>query len=123
MMAKALEGGRHRAGPRHRRQGPAISTRPRPRTRSIGASTASSQSAATRCPSKVRFTTWTLRYNRSFWVQVDGLEQHWERARVDADLFGRDGLGPEVITEECLRVDADDPRRALPARCSTPRPR
>ena len=50
-------------------------------------------------PVKVRFTTWTLRYNRSFWVQVDGLEQHWEQARVDADLFGRDGLGPEVITK------------------------
>jgi hypothetical protein len=50
-------------------------------------------------PVKVRFTTWTLRYNRSFWVQVDGLERHWEQARVDADLFGRDGLGPEVITK------------------------
>jgi Prolyl oligopeptidase family len=49
-------------------------------------------------PVKVRFTTWTLRYNRSFWVQVDGLEKHWEQARVEADLFGRDGLGPEVIT-------------------------
>jgi Prolyl oligopeptidase family len=50
-------------------------------------------------PVKVRFTTWTLRYNRSFWVQVDGLEKHWERSRVDADLFGRDGLGPEIITK------------------------
>src|SRR5262249_3748223 len=30
-------------------------------------------------PAEVHFTTWTLRYNRSFWVQVDGLEQHWER--------------------------------------------
>jgi hypothetical protein len=50
-------------------------------------------------PVKVRFTTWTLRYNRSFWVQVDGLEQHWEQARVDADLFGKDGLGPEIITK------------------------
>jgi hypothetical protein len=37
-------------------------------------------------PKHVRFTTWTLRYHRSFWVTVDGLEQHWERARVDADI-------------------------------------
>ncbi len=37
-------------------------------------------------PTKVRFTTWTLRYNRMRWVVVDGLEQHWERARVDAEL-------------------------------------
>jgi hypothetical protein len=37
-------------------------------------------------PQHVRFTTWTLRYNRMLWVTVDGLEQHWERASVDADL-------------------------------------
>ena len=37
-------------------------------------------------PSRVRFTTWTLRYNNAVWVTVDGLEQHWERARVDATL-------------------------------------
>jgi pimeloyl-ACP methyl ester carboxylesterase len=39
-------------------------------------------------PRHVRFTTWTLRYNRSFWVQVDGLDRHWERARVDAEIVG-----------------------------------
>jgi len=38
-------------------------------------------------PPHVRFTTWTLRYNQMLWVTVDGLEQHWERARVDAELF------------------------------------
>ena len=37
-------------------------------------------------PDQVRFTTWTLRYNQMAWVTVDGLEQHWERARVDAVL-------------------------------------
>lgn len=37
-------------------------------------------------PAKVRFTTFTLRYNRMAWVVVDALEQHWERARVDAEL-------------------------------------
>jgi hypothetical protein len=37
-------------------------------------------------PSRVRFTTWTLRYNQMLWVTVDGLQQHWERARVDAEL-------------------------------------
>jgi hypothetical protein len=38
-------------------------------------------------PRSVRFTTWTLRYNQMNWVVVDGLEQHWERARVDAELL------------------------------------
>src|SRR5438046_1149353 len=40
-------------------------------------------------PDKVKFTTWTLRYNQMLWVTVDSLEQHWERARVDADLDAR----------------------------------
>jgi hypothetical protein len=35
-------------------------------------------------PPVVRFTTWTLRDNRCFWVTVDGLEQHWARAAVYA---------------------------------------
>jgi hypothetical protein len=37
-------------------------------------------------PKRVRFTTWTLRYNQMLWVTVDGLGRHWERARVDADI-------------------------------------
>ena len=37
-------------------------------------------------PDKVKFTTWTLRYNQMLWVTVDGLEQHWEQARVDAAI-------------------------------------
>jgi dienelactone hydrolase len=37
-------------------------------------------------PLKVRFTTWTLRYNQMEWITVDGLDRHWERARVDANL-------------------------------------
>ena len=35
-------------------------------------------------PDRVRFVTHTLRYNRSFWVTVDGLEQQFNRAEVDA---------------------------------------
>ena len=39
-------------------------------------------------PRQIRFTTWTLQYNRMRWVVVDGLEKHWERARVDAAVDG-----------------------------------
>ncbi|TMQ33000.1 MAG: hypothetical protein E6K70_15520, partial [Planctomycetota bacterium] len=39
-------------------------------------------------PRRVRFTTWTLRYNEMLWLRVDGLTQHWERARVDAEITG-----------------------------------
>lgn len=37
-------------------------------------------------PKVVKFTTWTLRYNRMKWLTVDGLEKHWERARVEAQV-------------------------------------
>ncbi|MBD3674617.1 MAG: prolyl oligopeptidase family serine peptidase [Planctomycetaceae bacterium] len=39
-----------------------------------------------RYPRNIHFTTFTLKYNRMNWVQVDGLGEHWERARVDAQL-------------------------------------
>jgi dienelactone hydrolase len=37
-------------------------------------------------PKELHFETWTLRYNRMLWLTVDGLEHHWERARVDAKV-------------------------------------
>ncbi len=37
-------------------------------------------------PREVRFTTWTLKFNRMRWVVVDGLEKHWDRARVTASV-------------------------------------
>lgn len=40
----------------------------------------------TQVPQQVKFTTFTLRYNECFWITVDALEQHWERARVDAEF-------------------------------------
>jgi pimeloyl-ACP methyl ester carboxylesterase len=37
-------------------------------------------------PRQVRFTTWTLRYHECRWVRIDGLERHWERATVAAEI-------------------------------------
>ena len=53
-------------------------------------------------PLKVRFTTWTLRYNRMEWITVDALEHHWQRARVDAEIDKPDG----VIRVFTTNVDA-----------------
>src|SRR5262245_28911623 len=39
-------------------------------------------------PRKVRFTTWTLAYNRMKWVVIDALGRHWERARLNAEIEG-----------------------------------
>lgn len=38
-----------------------------------------------RIPRKVKMATFTLKYNRMHWVTIDGLEQHWQPTRVDAE--------------------------------------
>ncbi|MAS96557.1 MAG: hypothetical protein CMO55_25490 [Verrucomicrobiales bacterium] len=43
-------------------------------------------------PEKVRFQTYTLRYNRMKWVQVDGLAEHWEPGRIRATLSPKEGV-------------------------------
>ena len=35
-------------------------------------------------PAHLKFVTWTLKYNRMRWLQVDALEHHWQQAQVDA---------------------------------------
>ena len=40
-------------------------------------------------PRRVKFTTWTLRYNQMLWVTV---EQHWDRARVEAEINAPENL-------------------------------
>jgi hypothetical protein len=52
-------------------------------------------------PPKVRFTTWTLRYNECRWVRVDALKQHWERARVEAEI-----LTPGTVQVKAVNVQA-----------------
>jgi hypothetical protein len=36
----------------------------------------------------IKLTTWTLRYNRAGWIQIDSLHRHWEKATVTADNTG-----------------------------------
>lgn len=45
-----------------------------------------SVSGRERLPRTVHLTTYTLKYNQQAWVTVDGLQEHWERATVDARL-------------------------------------
>jgi pimeloyl-ACP methyl ester carboxylesterase len=39
-----------------------------------------------RVPARVHLATFTLRYNRSYWVRVDGLAEHWKKATLDAEM-------------------------------------
>jgi len=43
-------------------------------------------------PKQVKFTTWTLKYNRSHWVILNALQEHYRRATVKADA------GDETVT-------------------------
>ncbi|EMI22491.1 putative secreted protein [Rhodopirellula maiorica SM1] len=54
-----------------------------------------------RVPTTIDFTTYTLRYNRSFWLTVDELAEHWKRATVNATLSG---------SENTIRVTVDGVR-------------
>jgi hypothetical protein len=62
-----------------------------------------------RVPTRVRFTTPTLRYNQSYWVVIDGLEEHWKPARVDATITGRNiVVKTENVTGLTLRFGPGD---------------
>lgn len=54
-----------------------------------------------RTPREVHFATWFLRYHRMHWVQLDALEQQWQRTRVHAEI-----TGPAEVTVKTQNVVA-----------------
>jgi dienelactone hydrolase len=52
-------------------------------------------------PDRVKFTTWTLRYNSMLWVTVDGLEEHWRQACVNARI-----VDDHTVTADTANVTA-----------------
>ncbi len=56
-------------------------------------------------PRKVRFTTWTLAYNRMKWVTIDALGQHWERARLNAEIEGESGVKVETANVTAFTLE------------------
>ncbi len=59
-------------------------------------------------PDHIRFVTYTTRFNHCYWVTVDGLEHHYERADVDARL---DGDLLTVRTSNVARLNLSCPRK------------
>jgi len=47
-------------------------------------------------PRKIKFTTWTLAYNQMKWATIDALGQHWERARLNAEIVGDNAVNVET---------------------------
>jgi dienelactone hydrolase len=56
-------------------------------------------------PRRVKFVTYTLRYNRMKWVVVDGLEKHWEKAQVEASVHNKEALQVTTANVSALTID------------------
>jgi pimeloyl-ACP methyl ester carboxylesterase len=54
-------------------------------------------------PDHIRFLTYTTRYNRSYWVSLDGLEKHYERAEVNARRL-EGGVNYDITTKNLTRL-------------------
>jgi hypothetical protein len=65
-------------------------------------------------PTSLVLTTWTLRYNRCFWVTLDGLEQHWDRATVRATRSGRGRIVVNTRNVSALTLDLAPGSDAVP---------
>jgi pimeloyl-ACP methyl ester carboxylesterase len=63
-------------------------------------------------PYEVHFTTWFLRYNRMYWITVDELQQHWERARIHAKLTSQTSV--EIRTQNINAFTIDHPSGQCP---------
>jgi pimeloyl-ACP methyl ester carboxylesterase len=57
-------------------------------------------------PARIRFVTYTTRFNRCFWVTVEELEKHYERAEVDAR---REGSRSTITTRNVAGIRIDGP--------------
>jgi pimeloyl-ACP methyl ester carboxylesterase len=53
-------------------------------------------------PDHIRFITYTTRYNHDYWISVDGLERHYERADVDAQRM--DTTSYKIATRNITRL-------------------
>ena len=54
-------------------------------------------------PDHIRFVTWTTRYNRDYWISVDGLAKTYDRADVEA-IRGEGGRQYQITTKNITRL-------------------
>jgi pimeloyl-ACP methyl ester carboxylesterase len=54
-------------------------------------------------PDHIRFVTYTTRYNHDYWISVDGLGKHYERADIDAQRTSG-GAQYEIQTHNITRL-------------------
>jgi hypothetical protein len=71
----------------------------------VGAQAAGGRPAT---PAQIDFTTYTLRYPRHTWLTIEGLGEHWRKARVQAQA--RRPASIEITTTNVTRLRLDIPR-------------
>lgn len=52
-----------------------------------------------------RLVTYTLRYNRSSWLTIDALEEHWTEARVETEIVGSGSVKLSTRNVAALSID------------------
>jgi dienelactone hydrolase len=62
------------------------------------------QNGKSQQPSKVRFATSSLKYNQMHWITLDGLEKHWEMARVEGEMK-EDGIHLHTSNLSAMSLD------------------
>jgi hypothetical protein len=76
------------------------------------------ESGRRRFPAEVRFATFTLKYDRSNWVRVDGMGEHWKKARVAARVAGASEV--RAATENVEAVTFEFPSGFAPFAIDAP---
>lgn len=56
-------------------------------------------------PAEVHFTTYTLKYNKMYWVTVNALKAHWQMARVDGSIRNQT-ISLKTTNVSALSLDA-----------------
>jgi hypothetical protein len=56
-------------------------------------------------PRKIDMTTWFLRYPQMNWITVAGMGQHWERARVQAEIVDERTVRIKTTNVTALTID------------------
>ena len=68
-------------------------------------------------PKQIRFVTWTLKFSRCHWIEILGLEEHYQRAEIDATLADDGSINVtdlKNITRFAVRLTPDrDPTATL----------
>jgi hypothetical protein len=57
-----------------------------------------------RSPRRIKFTTYTLKYNQAPWLAVEAVQEHYKRAHVDAEIQGETVIIHEIENVAVLSV-------------------